>query len=317
MPRHAECLLLGKETTMKFVLEKETTMRFVRSTLALLIALLPLALMRGTALAAAPSNDTFPGATPASIGFSAVLDTTEATTDSDDVQLNASCGAPATDASVWYAFTPSADTGIVVDVSQSSYFAGVLVGVGSQGNLQTVACGPDTVGFFAAAGTTYYVLAIDDQFDGGGNGGQLSISFNEAPPPPTVDITMNRFGQVDARTGIATISGNYTCTNADFIDAFVESNQKVGRGSVLGSGSFSAFGTCDGAPHAWAATVFPQNGKFAGGKSMTVAFSFACGSFECAFGYAEQTVQLRGGKAKDAASDASDSVQLFLPVIVN
>jgi hypothetical protein len=72
----------------------------------------------GVVLAAAPSNDVFGGATAATIGFSETLDTTEATTDSDDAQLNASCGAPATDASVWYSFDGT-DTGVIVDVSQS------------------------------------------------------------------------------------------------------------------------------------------------------------------------------------------------------
>jgi len=246
------------------------------------------------ALAAAPNNDTFAGATQASFGFSEVLDTTEATTDGDDAQLNASCGAPATDASVWYTFAGS-DAVVVVDVSQSNYTAGVLVGEGSQGNLQTVACGQGAVAFFAAAGTTYYVLAIDDQFDGGGNGGSLSISFNEIPPPPTVDITVNRYGKVNARTGVATISGTYTCTNGDFIDVFVDARQNVGRFTILGSGSFFDSGTCDGAPHTWAADVFPQNGKFKGGKALTLNFAASCGLFECSFGYAEQTVQLRGG----------------------
>src|SRR5262245_2164447 len=122
-------------------------MTFVRAAVALLVAPFLLALMSGTALAAAPSNDTFPGATAVTIGFSEVLNTTEATTDSDDAQLNESCGAPATDASVWYAFTPSSDTGIAIDVSASDYSAGVLVGVGSQGNLQLVTCGPSAVAF--------------------------------------------------------------------------------------------------------------------------------------------------------------------------
>src|SRR6476661_6061757 len=178
------------------------------------------AVWASTALAAAPSNDTFPNATAASIGFSQVLDTTQATTDADDAQLNTSCGAPATDASVWYALQGT-DQGVVIDVSQSNYSAGVLVGVGSQGNLQTVTCGPGAVVFFAAAGTTYYVLAIDDQNDGSGNGGSLSISFNEVPPPPTVDIMVNRTGTVDAHTGIATISGTFTCSNGSSLDVFV------------------------------------------------------------------------------------------------
>jgi Family of unknown function (DUF6299) len=261
----------------------------------LALALSALAVSAPTALAAAPTNDTFAGATAAAIGFSETLDTTEATTDSDDAQLNASCGAPATDASVWYVLQGS-DQGVVVDVSQSNYSAGVLVGVGSQGNLQTVACGPGSVGFFAAAGTTYYVLAIDDQNDGGGNGGLLSISFNEIPPPPTLDITVNRFGTVNTRTGVATISGTFTCTNGDFIDVFVNASQNVGRlVTIYGSGEFFDFGTCDGAPHNWSAAVFPQSGKFAGGKALTVTIAFTCGAFECADGFVEQTVQLRGG----------------------
>jgi hypothetical protein len=256
-------------------------------------ALVALGALAPSALAAAPSNDTFSGATAATIGFTEALDTTQATTDADDAQLNSSCGAPATDASVWYAFTAS-DTGVVVDVSQSNYSAGVLVGVGTEGNLQTVACGPGAVAFFADAGTTYYVLAIDDQSDVGGNGGQLSISFNPIPPPPTVDFTVNRTGTVNTRTGVATISGTFTCTNGDFIDVFIDARQSVGRFVIEGFGEFFEFGTCDGTARAWSADVFPQNGKFAGGKTMTLNFATSCGAFECSDGFVEQTVMLRG-----------------------
>jgi hypothetical protein len=218
-------------------------MRLTRSVTVLLAAALLIALQAAPAAAAPPSNDTFGGATVAALGFSQTLDTTEATTDADDAQLNATCGAPATDASVWYAFTAAADGGVVVDVSQSSYSAGVLVGVGTQGSLETVACGPGTVGFAAAAGTTYYVLAIDDQQDGGGNGGTLQISFNEAPPPPTVDITVDPVGRVDAQTGVATLTGTYTCSNGDFIDVFGQARQAVGRFVVVGSFGFFDVGT--------------------------------------------------------------------------
>jgi hypothetical protein len=263
--------------------------------------LVVLALALGTisvpaALAAPPSNDTFANATLSSIGFSEALDTTEATTDADDAQLNTTCGAPATDASVWYSLQGS-DEGVVVDVSASDYSAGVLVGVGSQGSLQLVTCGPGAVAFFAATGTTYYVLAIDDQFDGTGNGGSLNISFNAIPPPPTVDITVSRFGAVNPKTGVATISGTYTCSDGDFIDVVVEARQEIGsKFVILGDGGFFESGTCDGAPHDWSAQVFPQSGKFAGGKTMTLTFSTSCGPFECGFGFDEQTVVLRGRK---------------------
>lgn len=263
---------------------------------SLVLALVITFAAAGPALAAPPANDTFGGATLASIGFSEQLDTTEATTDADDAQLNVNCGAPATDASVWYALE-GADIGVVVDVSQSNYSAGVAVGVGTQGNLQLVTCGPGSVAFFAAAGETYYVLAFDDQFDGSGNGGNLSISFNEVPPPPTIEeFTVNRFGTVNAQTGVATVSGTYTCSNGDFIDIFVDARQRVGRFFIFGSGGFFDFGTCDGTPHSWSAEVFPQNGIFKGGKTLTLNFAQACGAFECGFGFVEQTVQLRGGK---------------------
>jgi hypothetical protein len=133
--------------------------------------------------------------------------------------------------------------------------------------------------------------------DGVGNGGFLSISFNEFQTP-IVDITVNRFGTVNAHTGVATISGTYTCTNGDFIDVRVDARQNVGRFTILGSGGFFDFGTCDEAPRSWSANVFPQNGKFAGGKAATVTFAVSCGPLVCANGFVERTVQLRGGRKK-------------------
>jgi len=247
------------------------------------------------ALAAPPANDTFPNATPVTVGFSEQLDTTEATTDADDAQLNASCGAPATDASVWYVLEGS-DQLIKVDTTGTDYFAGVAVGVGTQGNLVLVACGPDAVAFFAEVGTTYYVMAFDDQFDGGGNGGTLNISFTVAPPAPTLTMTVDPVGKVNNKTGVATISGTYTCTDADSLEAFIDIRQNVGRFAVLGSGSFSESAICDGEAHPWSATIEPFNGKFAGGKAATITVALACGDFQCTDGYVEQTVMLRGGR---------------------
>jgi hypothetical protein len=274
----------------------EGPLRLARFAIALLVAPLWLTLQAQTAAAAPPSNDTLAGATPATIGFTEELDTSEATTDADDAQLSVSCGGFPTDASVWYAFTTAANTGVVVDVSQSSYTAGVLVGERfPSGDLGLVACGLGTATFFATAGTTYYVLAIDPQFDGGGNGGTLRISFNPGPPPPTLDITVDRFGRVDARTGVATITGTYTCTSADQIAVFVQARQDFGRFTVSGSGAFFDGLTCDGTTRSWSADVFPQGGKFAGGKAMTVTIAVSCGPLQCAPDFEERTVQLRGG----------------------
>ena len=247
------------------------------------------------ASAAPPSNDLSSGATPATVGFSQVLDTTEATTDEDDAQFNETCGAPATDASVWYVVQGTGG-GVVVDVSESSFTAGVMVGVGTPGSLDTVTCGPDAVSFTAETGTTYYVLAFDDQEDGTGNGGSLHISFGEAPPPPTASVAVDPRGTFSSKTGIAHLTGTYTCTDADFIEVFGDVRQPVGRLAVTGSFDLFDEGTCDGTPRAWSADVVPDNGKFAGGKAMTVTFSFACGLIECTEGFDEQTVHLSGKK---------------------
>ena len=104
-------------------------------------------------------------------------------------------------------------------------------------------------------------------------------------------------GIFNAKTGVATIHGTYTCTNADFIDIFGDVAQSVGRVATV-RGFFEIFDvdTCDGTSHTWSAEVFPDSGKFAGGKALTVTFSFACGAFECTEGFSEQTVRLSGGR---------------------
>ena len=267
----------------------------MRRLLVAIVATLTIGAAPAAVFAASPGNDTFAGATAASIGFSETIDTSDATTDADDAQLNDSCGAPATDASVWYAIDGT-DQVVIVDVSASNYSAGALVGVGTEGNLETVACGPGLTAFFGEAGTTYYVLAIDDQGDGAGNGGSLTISFSAAPPPPTIDFTVDPIGRVNTRTGVATISGTVSCQDSDFVEIDVEAHQSVGRFVVRGFGSSFEFGTCDGTSHAWSADIYPENGKFAGGKAITASFSFGCGAFDCNGGYVEQTVMLRGGK---------------------
>jgi hypothetical protein len=318
------CGSVMKRSVLNSTKEGRTTMRrrpqFVRFAFALLISPLLLWLLSDTALAAPPANDLFTGATPVGAGFNEIIDTTEATTDADDAQLNDPffCGAPATDASVWYAFEATTDGIVVVDVSQSNYSAGVLVGTGSQGVLSIIACGPVAVSFFATAGTTYYVLAIDDQVNGDGlNGGSLNISFTFTEfVPTTVEVTLDRFGQFNSKTGTATLSGTYTCSGAGFVEVFGSASQAVGRIATI-TGNFSTFAldTCDGAPHPWSAEVFPQSGKFKGGKAISVALGFTCGIFECASGYVEQTVQLSGGGAKASGANQASN-QVFLPSII-
>ena len=247
-------------------------------------------------LAAPPANDVYAGREPIAIGDDLTVDTSEATTDADDVEMNV-CGAPAMDASVWYEYTATEDAFIGIDVSESNYSAGVFVATGSPGSFEVWACGPGAVAFEAVAGETYAILAIDDQQDGAGNGGSLRLQVAEIPPPPEITLTVNRSGRFNSKTGSATISGTVTCTGGpvDFseIDVFVR--QAVGRIFIDGFGFIEGF-TCDGTTQTWSAEVFGQNGIFKGGKALTVTFAFACGQFLCGESFDERVVQLKGGK---------------------
>jgi hypothetical protein len=246
--------------------------------------------LAGPVLAAAPSNDVYTGATPVTVPFSQSLDTTEATTDGDDADANADCGAPATDASVWYTLTGT-DTGVVVDVSGSDYSAGVIVVTGSPGSFAFVDCAQGGVGFFASAGETYSILAFDDQLDGAGNGGTLEINIEEIPPPPTVDVTVDPVGRFH-KDGSATISGTVTCSG-DAFESFIEVSvrQTVGRIFINGFGATEF--ACDGSTHAWSAEVIPDNGTFRGGRTATVTVATSCGEFDCGTDFEETIVKLR------------------------
>jgi len=269
-------------------------MRNIRCAALSALVLTIMVVTGGTAFAVVPGNDLYGGRTVVgAIPFTDSLDTTEATTDPDDASLNADCGAPATDASVWYEITPSTDGGLVVDVSESSYPAGAIVATGGPGNWTVVDCAPGAVGWLAAAGTTYTILAFDDQSDGGGNGGTLDLRIDVIPPPPTVDITVDRFAVFDSRTGSATLSGTAICTGeAEFAAVEATLSQAVGRFTIRGIGFADL--VCDGTPQNWRLEVLPDNGKFAGGKAASVTFAIACGTFDCGTDFEERIVQLRG-----------------------
>jgi hypothetical protein len=262
--------------------------RYICMLVGLVVAALVLV---APAAAAPPANDTFAGAVAISaLPFSDTVDTTEATTDADDANANANCGAPATEASVWYAFTPASSTGVSVDVSASDYSAGVIVVTGSPGSFSLVTCGPGFVSFSAAAGVTYYLLAFDDT-PAGTNGGTLQISVSEAVLPEAA-VTVDPTGLVNPHTGVVTVSGTFTCANADFAFVDVTVTQRVGRFTITGFGEVFA-DPCDGQSHPWSVDVTGSNGKFAGGKANVDAFMFACGPVECATAEANRTIRLR------------------------
>jgi hypothetical protein len=242
-------------------------------------------------LAAAPTNDTY--ATRQLINalpFSDSLDTSEATTDALDAEAN-QCGAPFTDASVWYEFVPDSDTPIIIDSQGSDYAVGIIVLTGSPGSFTLEACGATGVIAAASAGVPLTILVFD--YDGEGNGGNLELTASLVPPPPVVDLTVNPAGSFNSRTGLATIRGTITCTSG--IDGgkniiSVQLTQTVGRFKFSGE-NWTEF-ACDGTAHSWSVDVGAASGKFGGGKAAVFASAFAC-SFDCGEDTVERTVTLK------------------------
>ena len=273
-------------------------MRRIRLITALVCAgLLVGGIAAGPAAAAvAPANDFFTGAKLVpSLPFTHTVDTTGATTGPVDAQANASnpeCTnpfGPTLNKTVWYKFTAGTRGALGVDASGSNYDVGILIATGTSSALTVLTCGLDLAGTPTVPGRTYYVNAFD-LF--GNTGGTLHIRFLVPPPPPT--LTVSAAGATVDRSGAATITFAYTCTNGTFLDAFMELSQAFGRFTITGFELPFEFATCDGTQQTWSTTIFPENGKFSGGKATLLADIEVCGSFECTVApLLTQTIQLR------------------------
>lgn len=240
--------------------------------------------------AAPPSNDTIAGATAiTAFPFSETVDTTEATTDAEDAAINTNCGAPATNGSVWYSLEASAPA-YVVDVAGSDFLAGVIVATGTPGNLSLVTCGPDSIGFEATSGETYYVMAFSD--DPAVVGGQLAISVIESEPAPKVSMTVDNVGKVNRQTGTATISGTYTCIGtADLVVLQGKLQQEQGDAQI--SGLFEQLDLTCGGTADWKVEVVPDSGKFKRGQAATIALTVGCNQLGCNFYETLEVVRLK------------------------
>jgi hypothetical protein len=244
------------------------------------------------AWAAAPDNDSYAGRTViGSLPFSQTLDTSEATTDADDAPVNALCGYPATDASVWYEVTAPVTGTLVVNLYASSYSAGAVVATGGPGSWTYSGCITQYGTPPVSAGQTYTILVFDDQWDGGGNGGTLNISLDWGPPPPTLEIAVNPSGSVDPRSGEATVTGTATCTNAQWASVYLGLRQPVGRLVTISGDGYTSL-LCDGTTRTWTVEVYPYSGKFAGGKATVNASADACGTLECRSDSDQRTILL-------------------------
>ena len=124
------------------------------------------------------------------------------------------------------------------------------------------ACGYGEIAFDAAPSTTYYIMIGDTA----GTGGTLQFSAKQGL---SFGVTVTPVASVNARTGVATVSGTYTCNMPAIVDwVAVILAQPVGRFIVNGDGAVSPTTPCvPGISYPWTAQVRSLNGKFAGGKA--------------------------------------------------
>jgi hypothetical protein len=233
----------------------------------LALVLVALAAFTAPALAAAPSNDAFANARLVTLGFSETLDTTEATIEEIDAQVNETCPTLGTDASVWYALEGTGSR-VLIDARASDYTAVMTVVSGSPGNFTFVTCGAENASFVSEPGVHYTVMVTDAPEGGRGDGGILNIAFIESLMP-RITYSVDEQGTLDASSGSATISGSYTCSAGARFAISVTTKQ----GKVVGEGYSDT--PCDGTTQRWTVVVEPQGGRFRFGKLKTTSFGSA------------------------------------------
>jgi hypothetical protein len=257
----------------------------------LTVGLLPIA--AAPASAVAPENDEPEGAVVLHLGDEVVQDTSEATTSAQDDELNANCGAPETNASVWYQYTPDQDGVVVLDMTASDYSGGMLVFEGTPAADSLVTCGPGTVALGAQAGTTYTIMVISDTEV---NGGNLVMSLKKAPPPPRVHVSVAKRG-VAFRGGAARIHGTYSCRRGEFSAVFGTLRQRAGRLKI--QAQFGQEIRCNGSRHHWSARVVSPVGTYARGPAFAKVRITACGIIECRNDRAKRHIHLAWARESD------------------
>ena len=167
------------------------------------------------ALAAAPSNDTRPGATDiAALPYSTSQDTGDATADASDPRGCYSQPGK----TVWYRYTAQADGRLVASTAGSGYSTQIEVLERSGPSLTSLACRYDdrannpgvAVSFPVVSGRTYLFVVGRPEY--GNQSEDYSLTFS-LRSQPTVDVTFDRSAFVDRGTGAVTLTGTATCSD--------------------------------------------------------------------------------------------------------
>jgi hypothetical protein len=242
----------------------------------LVVALAAMALVATQAtpgLARAPRNDDFDKAKSISaLPYVTTVDVRDATRADDDPSCRR------TGHTVWFKFTPDTDMRLIARVSGRRVAEWISVWKGERGALSAVECGDYRPIFEAEAGTTYYFMVGTYR---NRRGGDIRFRLAEAPPPPTIQVTVDPTVTVDSQTEEVTVSGTLTCDDsAEYVEFYGSVKQADDRRFI--SASFYEYEVeCDGTAHPWSITEL-GDGIFIDGPGLVDIEAYACNRLECA-----------------------------------
>ena len=145
--------------------------------------------------------------------------------------------------------------GAAMAFTAASYDVGVAVLTGSPGSLSAVTCFAFFGTFSATAGQLYHIGVGDI---GGGSGGFLRLLVQT----PGVELSVDRFGRFDNKTGVATVAGTLTCASGSTASTVTGTlSQRTTTAGTMQNVS------CNGAAQPWSIAFTPLDGKFKGGPA--------------------------------------------------
>jgi hypothetical protein len=220
----------------------------------------------------APRNDDFDRARNIrALPFAATVDVRHATQADDDPSCRN------TGHSVWFKFTPGEDMRLIARVRGRRVSEFVSVWTGERGALSAVECGDYRPIIEATAGTTYYFMVGTYR---NRRGGEIRFRLAEAPPPPTVDVTVDPTVTVNSQTEEVTATGTITCDDsAQYVEFYGSIKQADGRRFI--SAFFYEYDVeCDGNTHPRSVTEL-GDGIFIDGPGFVDIEAYACSRIEC------------------------------------
>jgi HYR domain-containing protein/Kelch motif protein/galactose oxidase-like protein len=151
----------------------------------------------------------------------------------------------------------------------------------------TLTCQPPS-GLFPI-GTTTVTCQATDSWDN-----TATASFKVTVLPPLeITLTVDGFGSVDSKSGVAVVSGTVQCsrTATGWVSGVLS---QVISNRVTLSAFYSTYMTCPTQATAWTSVVTPTGGRFKAGKADVTGYVSMGDQYGSAFNSLERALQLRG-----------------------